>query len=298
VKHIRSILVASDLSESSDPVVRAAGALAELTGAELHVVHAFDMELGAYTPRDPRVPGLDDWVRDAGRELDEQIERALPRTAPAVASREVLVEKAHKAIQERSTAVSADLIVVGRHRPRPAGDSFLGSTADRVIRTAEVPCLVIGMGLSMPLRRLLVPLDMSEPAHRALDVALEWGRSLRPSSDTGAVPVELTVLHVIPRVYDVKEIAFDTAVIGPELERSVAAARGRVGGAADVEVRELVRWGDRPAEEIVRVAAEEGSDMIVLATHGYGAIKRFLIGSVASGVTRGAPCPVLLIPPV
>jgi nucleotide-binding universal stress UspA family protein len=101
---------------------------------------------------------------------------------------------------------------------------------------------------------------------------------------------------VIPRVYDVKELAFDTAVIGPELEREVAAARARVGAPA-VHVRELVRWGDRPAEEIVRVAGEESSDLIVLATHGYGAIKRFLIGSVASGVARGAPCPVLLIPP-
>jgi nucleotide-binding universal stress UspA family protein len=298
VKHIRSILVASDLSESSDSVVRAAGALAELTGADLHVVHAFDMELGAYTPRDPAVPGLDDWVRDAGRELDEQIERALPRSAPPVASREVLVEKAHKAIQERSSAVAADLIVVGRHRARPAGDSFLGSTADRVIRTSDVPCLVIGMRLSMPLRRLLVPLDMSEPAVRALDVALQWGASLSARADAGAASAEITVLHVIPRVYNVEEIAFDTAVIGPELERAVAAARTRVGGPADLKVRELVRWGDRPAEEIVRVAAEEGSDMIVLATHGYGAIKRFLIGSVASGVTRGAPCPVLLIPPV
>jgi nucleotide-binding universal stress UspA family protein len=290
VKHIRSILAATDLSESSDPVLRAAGALAALTGAELHVVNAFDMELGAYTPRDPRVPGLDDWVRDAGRQLDEQIARALPPSAAPVASRDVLVERAHKVIEERAAAVAADLIVVGRHRARPAGDSFLGSTADRVIRTAEVPCLVIGSALTMPLRRLLVPLDMSEPALRALDVALQWGAAQHGSA------AELTVLHVIPRVYDVKELAFDTAVIGPELEREVAAARARVGAPA-VHVRELVRWGDRPAEEIVRVAGEESSDLIVLATHGYGAIKRFLIGSVASGVARGAPCPVLLIPP-
>jgi nucleotide-binding universal stress UspA family protein len=295
VKHIRSILVATDLSESSDPVVRAAGALAELTGAALHAVHAFDMELGAYTPRDPRAPGLDDWVRNAAARLDDQIGRALPRSAPPVASREVLVDKAHKVIEERAAAVAADLIVVGRHRPRPAGDSFLGSTADRVIRTAEVPCLVIGSVLSMPLRRLLVPLDMSDPALRALDAALRWGTSSGQPGGGGAA--ELTVLHVIPRVFDVKDVAFDTAVIGPELEREITAARARV-GAPDITVRELVRWGDRPAEEIVRVAGEEATDLIVLATHGYGAIKRFLIGSVASGVARGAPCPVLLIPPV
>ncbi|HSJ32710.1 MAG TPA: universal stress protein [Longimicrobiales bacterium] len=291
MNHIRSILAASDLTEATDAVVRAAAALAELTGADLHVVHAFDMELSAYTPRNPQVPGLDDWVRDAARELDEQIRRALPPTAPAVGSREVLVEKAHDAIEQRAAAVRADLIVVGRHRARPAGDSFLGSTADRVIRTAEVPCLVIGAGLSMPLRRLLVPQDLSESGSKALDVALQWGAAF---SGDG---LQLTVLHVIPRVYDVKEIAFDTAVIGPELEREVEAARVRT-GVPDVIVRELVRWGDHPAEEIVRVAEEEGADLIIVATHGYGPVKRFLIGSVASGVTRGARCPVLLIPPV
>jgi nucleotide-binding universal stress UspA family protein len=288
VNQIRSILAASDLTGATDAVVRAAAALAELTGADLHIVHAFDMELSAYTPRNPQVPGLDDWVRDAARELDEQIRRALPRTAPAVASREVLVEKAHDAIEQRAAAVGADLIIVGRHRARPAGDSFLGSTADRVIRTAEVPCLVIGAGLSMPLRRLLVPQDLSETGSKALDVALQWGAAF---SGDG---LQLTVLHVIPRV---KEIAFDTAVIGPELEREVEAARVRT-GVPDVIVRELVRWGDHPAEEIVRVAEEERADLIILSTHGYGAVKRFLIGSVASGVTRGARCPVLLIPSV
>ncbi|HEX2168396.1 MAG TPA: universal stress protein [Longimicrobiales bacterium] len=294
MERIRSIVAASDLSQSADSVVRAAGALAELTGAQLHVVHAFDMELAPYTPHDEGLPGLDDWVRDTERRLDEQIARALPASAAPVTTRKVIVDKAHRAIEERADAVAADLIVVGRHRERPMGNGFLGTTADRVIRTAHVPCLVVGGDLGMPLRRLLVPLDMSDPALRALDTALRWAGSLQGSSK--AETPELTVMHVIPRVYDVKELAFDTAVIGPELEQMVEAARARVGTPEAITVREIVRWGDRPAEEIVAVAAEESTDLIVLATHGYGAFKRFLIGSIASGVTRHATCPVLLIP--
>lgn len=295
MKHIRSILAATDLSESSDAVLRGAAALAELAGAELHVVHALDIELSQIQPRDPIVFGLDDRDRDAGRRMDEQLARALPQSAPPVASREVIDDRAHKAIAERSSAVGADLIVIGRHRDRPVGDGFLGSTVDRVIRTAEVPCLVMGAELRMPLRRLLVPLDLSDPGLRALDVALEWVASLHGAGDRAA-STSLTVLHIISRVYDDRELAFDTAVVGPELEREVAASRKRVGAAAAVEINEIVRWGDRPAEEIVQLATEESSDLIVMATHGYGAFKRFLIGSVASGVTRGAPCPVLLVP--
>jgi nucleotide-binding universal stress UspA family protein len=49
-----------------------------------------------------------------------------------------------------------------------------------------------------------------------------------------------------------------------------------------------------PAGEIVRIAAEEGVDMIVLGTHGRSGISRMLMGSVAEGVVRRAPCPVLV----
>jgi nucleotide-binding universal stress UspA family protein len=49
-----------------------------------------------------------------------------------------------------------------------------------------------------------------------------------------------------------------------------------------------------PAGEIVRIAAEEGVDMIVLGTHGRSGISRMLMGSVAEGVVRRASCPVLV----
>ena len=67
--------------------------------------------------------------------------------------------------------------------------------------------------------------------------------------------------------------------------------------AGPLDVRDEVCWGDLPAEEILRVAGRESADLLVIATHGYGAIRRALIGSVASSVARGASGPVLLVPP-
>jgi nucleotide-binding universal stress UspA family protein len=49
-----------------------------------------------------------------------------------------------------------------------------------------------------------------------------------------------------------------------------------------------------PAGEIVRIAAEEGAEMIVLGTHGRSGMSRMLMGSVAEAVVRRAPCPVLV----
>jgi nucleotide-binding universal stress UspA family protein len=52
----------------------------------------------------------------------------------------------------------------------------------------------------------------------------------------------------------------------------------------------------RPDTEIVRFAQECGADFIVMGTHGYGGVKRLLLGSVADNVVRQATCPVLVVP--
>jgi nucleotide-binding universal stress UspA family protein len=64
-----------------------------------------------------------------------------------------------------------------------------------------------------------------------------------------------------------------------------------------VGVREELVSGDEAAEEIVGYAKHRHSDLIVLATHGHGALRRALVGSLASTVARSATCPVLLVPP-
>ena len=60
-----------------------------------------------------------------------------------------------------------------------------------------------------------------------------------------------------------------------------------------VPCRHRLAMGD-PAGEILRIAAEEGVEMIVLGTHGRTGLFRALMGSVAEAVVRRAPCPVLV----
>ena len=50
------------------------------------------------------------------------------------------------------------------------------------------------------------------------------------------------------------------------------------------------------AFEIVRHAGERGADLIVVGSHGRGALRRFLLGSVAERVLREAGCPVMIVP--
>lgn len=289
----RSILVATALGETSDPVVATAGALAAAADAELHVLHAFDFPVMSYGER---LAGAGSTFAADIREAEEKLAAQLRRTVPPevrIASREVVIFVAHRAIIERAAVVSADLVVIGPHRDHPVADALLGSTADHVVRTSEVPCLIARGTLRLPLREILAPVDLSASARRALEVAIGWG-----SGFGGEPPVEVCTLHVIPPVFRGTEPLIDPDTIAAELEEEIDAVLTGMGSPDGVVVRHEVVCCDAPvADEIVRMAEEDGTDLVVLATHGYGALARALIGSIASAVARRAPCPVLLVPP-
>lgn len=288
---IRSILVGSDLSPASDAVVAAAAAIAAAKGAELHILHAFDFPSGA--GGEASASSFPDRVAKAERDLDAQVQRVVSPTGASVASRRVEIFVAHRAIAEAAEGVGADLVVVGAHSHRRMGDELLGSTADRVVRASEVPCLVVRAPLELPLRTVVAPVDRSEASQGALALAMDWAVALgREDAST-----DLTVLHVLPRALDIPEFSLDPANVGQDLRREIEAARASAGAPGTLRVREEVRWGDTPVDEILTFASERSADLLVVGTHGEGVIKRFLIGSVASGVARRAPCPVLLVPP-
>jgi nucleotide-binding universal stress UspA family protein len=291
---IRSVLAATDLTEASDDVLRAAAALASAAGAKLHVIHAFDLDLTAY-PELEGPPTFHGRIAQAERALAAQLARTLPEGVET-ATREVMIYMAHRAILDRAAGVGADVIVLGPHRSRVASDRVMGTTADRVIRSAACPCLVARGPLPLPLRRVMAPLDLSDPARGALSAALGWIGALGAGDPELALPAaELDVVHVVPRLFASEELPVNRATIGPRLHEQVEKAVAEHGWG--IAVREELVWGDSPAEEIVRYAREQRADLVVLATHGHGVLKRALIGSVASAVARAAPCPVLLVPP-
>lgn len=290
---IGTVLVASDLGEASDAVVAAAAGIAAAKGAALHVLHAFDFPSGAGAPEGESAgASFPDRIARAETALDRQIERVVAPTGARLGGRRVEIYVAHRAIIDAAEALEADLIVVGAHSHRRMGEELLGSTADRVVRAARVPCLVVRAPLSLPLRSVVAPVDRSTAALGALETAMQWAAALGDS----ARGISLTVLHVLPRALDIPEFSLDPEAVARELHAEVETARLHAADGA-VALREEVRWGDAAVDEIVAFARESSADLLVLGTHGHGLVKRFLIGSVASGVARRAPCPVLLVPP-
>jgi nucleotide-binding universal stress UspA family protein len=140
---------------------------------------------------------------------------------------------------------------------------------------------------------VLVPLDGSTLARQAIPYAVAL---LAPDA-------ELTLLEVLPDakatygvwgelVVSEEEIA---ATLGDAAaERLAKAAAALPGSVANAQT--VVTVGD-PAEEIIRVAEERGAGLIVLASHGRGALGRWTFGSVADRVARASTIPVMIIRP-
>lgn len=264
---LRSILVATDLEDDMVPALRSARQLAELAGADLHVVHA-GRAPADHKHLDARIAAL---RSSAGFDFEVSLLAAPPAAA----------------ITQEAARTSADVIVLGHHRNR-AG--LPGSTADRVVRSASVACLVLPEPLTLPLASVLVPVDIDYAAG-PIGVALTWASALRrrPSLQLEA-NTRVDVLHVH------SDADANDELLQARLLDLVNDIKLRVARLALVDIaHEVQRHDDVPAA-IVHAAHERNSSLIVLGTRSQR-IDSAALGSVSSAVIQRTDRPALLVPP-
>lgn len=140
----------------------------------------------------------------------------------------------------------------------------------------------------MIFRRILIAVDGGAPAVRAAAV----GRQLADS-----IGAEVSLFHAVesPRGPAQDGASAEELV---ELERRrreevFADLRGQL-PASVIRMAKLGRHTE-PAMAILQAASEWGADLIVIGSHGRDGLTRALLGSVAEGVMRQAPCPVLVV---
>jgi len=133
-------------------------------------------------------------------------------------------------------------------------------------------------------KRILCPIDLNKLSIAALEIA---------SAFAAQNDATVSIVHVVPSPLP------GPLELVPDWEQTVNTKLLRL---ARKHFGDRVRWdtiilrGD-PAQAIVRAADDLEAELIVMATHGYEGINRFLLGSVAEQVVREAPIPVLTIWP-
>lgn len=146
-------------------------------------------------------------------------------------------------------------------------------------------------GAMVALKNILVATDFSEPS----GVALAYGRDL--ARNYGA---RLHVLHVVDDV--MARYSPEAGYVAPSMQADLEkrAQRELDARLTDEDRRQLnavpvITTDANIAHAICEYAKGHSIDLIVTGTHGRGAVKHFLMGSVAERVVRTAPCPVLTV---
>ena len=141
----------------------------------------------------------------------------------------------------------------------------------------------------LPFRKILCPTDFSGPSYKALRAANELALHFSTA---------LVLVHVVPLVIDIPTSA--DFYIPSHVRTAQARAKKELQEVVEKRISEKVRIRTKvvigePGDEIVKTAADENADIIVIATHGLTGWRRLIFGSVAEKVVRLAPCPVLTI---
>jgi len=289
---IERILCPTDFSDFSDRAFDYGVSLARQYNAQLYLLHIVRPVIIGYPEY-----AIPDSVNEFYGELREHAEEQLREFAKVhneggvhttvVVEEGVVTESILDFAQENAV----DMIVIGTHGRRGLQRLTLGSVTERVLRKATCPVLAVrrpahdfvAPGSKVgPVRlgKIMLCSDFSECSERALQYAL----SLATEYES-----ELSLVHVLEHLPPPEQHEVENARVVHLLEGKVPdEARSRC------EVKTIVRAG-KAYEEIIKLAEQEQTDLIVVGVRGRNALDLALFGSTTHRVLQLGPCPVLAI---
>lgn len=285
------ILCPVDFSEFSAKAYEYASSLARHYGARLFMEHVVQ-PLPALYAEYPSLGVVDqiqqDLVGNARRELEKMArDHYWNGIEPNLVVQEGLLPASILNFAEKQ---AVDLIVMGTHGRQGLDRLAMGSVTEKVLRKAQCPVLAVRRPAHdfvsrqegqdpVQLRKILLPTDFSDYSRRALEYALSLAAEYHS---------ELTLLHVLEDVRD-RNLSSASLTAHGELEKSIPA-----GARNSCTVSLTVRVG-RPYQEIILLALEAQTDLVVMGVRGRNALDLAIFGSATHRTIHLGPCPVLAV---
>jgi nucleotide-binding universal stress UspA family protein len=293
---LESILLTTDFSACAERAYRPAVDLARLKGAEIELVHVLEVV--------PAAMGVDYVPVDLARsrkvlreKLDAEARKEVfsgVRVKPAV-----LDGYGAQAVVEYQRERGHDLVCVATHGRGMFLHLLLGSFAERLVRLVSCPVLTLRaqpQARHFEVKRILFPVDFSTPSCAAVEAVRFFSEIFH---------AKVLVFHVLAAEF-VPASGFP-ASLGAQAafpgywEDAESQAREKLSdfvarelAGCDVDVKITV---GQPVYDIVRCAADEAADLIVLSTHGRTGFQHMMLGSVAERLVQKAPCATLTVRP-
>lgn len=274
------ILLITDLSSRCDRAMDRAARMAKLHRVGLIVLHVVE------------TPWLTKLAQPAWRTMQaEHLVTAEKRVKQDLGEIDVevkvLIETGHPTdvIVAVASEHRCSLIVTGTARDETLGRMVLGTTVERLARRCETPLLIVRSRPFHPYSRVTVATDFSEGSRQALSTAV----TLMPEAS-------FTLFHAFDQVAGIYDL--DQPTIQEE-----SAARAKT-AATFIGETQVLKGKQTPAVVIEHGTAEqrlpgfvqaEGSDLVVLGTHGVTGIVRTAMGSVAEKLLSVLRCDVMVV---
>lgn len=272
----KTFLVATDLSPRADRAVQRAFRLAGWSDARLVLTSVIDEDL----PDDIAAQ-----MREAAELRLAQFAASVPHSGEVSHDTRVVTGDAAHAIPALAAELQADLLILGRHRPRAFLDLLRETTMERIVRLSPVPVLLVSDPVDHAYSKILAALDFGPASTAALKIAA----ALTPEA-------ELSGVHAVHVPY-----------------HHFVAIDGRVGADApflhDAE-QKLAAWRENTQidERLKQVDIMEGAahqvlsariatlkpDLLALGAHGRAGAAPSILGSLANDLIREPPCDVLI----
>lgn len=282
------VLFPTDGSEGATAALDHVLEMADTHGATIHLLNVADTARDSLTQVRGEV--IDALETEDETIVQEAADRASERGVDVTT--DVVQGDPAETIVEVADTRGVDLIAMPTRGRRGLHRLLVGSTTERVVRTASVPVLTIrpdeDVSLRYPYRGILVPTDGSPAAEEAL------GHGIDLAAETDVDLRVLSVVDVASLCVDVRaDVQLESLESGARevVERATATARDAgvspVSGA--VEMAESIHQG------ILDYVEDNEVDLIVVGTHGRTGFDRVVIGSVTEKLIRTSPVPVLTV---
>ncbi|HET7025474.1 MAG TPA: universal stress protein [Gemmatimonadales bacterium] len=296
---MRRILVPLDGGPFAEQALDLAASIASKDRAQLDIV-AVHAPLAPMAPDEPLVQA--EAIHTAMRatlvtyagDLAERTARSYGVTAVAT----VVNGDPATEIKRFASAHQADLVVMCTHGRGPVARAWLGSVADRLLRTFDGQLLLLRPDTERRtaphFRTALVALDGSALSEMAIPAA----RELLAPGGTLVLARCVTPVVIVPLAFEMPIIppVATTPALHAAAERYLTSTSRRLANAS-VSVRTTLGESPNTAGWLVEQARAEQADLIAISTHGRTGFERLVLGSVADKVIRSADVPVLVCHP-
>jgi nucleotide-binding universal stress UspA family protein len=296
---IEKILVPLDFSPASVEALEYAVWLAKQFHAAIHLVHVYPPdEASAAAGAGHLLLQSAEAIERLNEELTGIHRKHVPTFCPE--NCHIRAGRPHEQIVKLAREIHADLIALSTRGHSGLKRLLLGSTAERVVRSAPCPVLVVRKRKQkskaareiFAIRTILVPTDFSQCSLAGTEYAAFLARKLNATLRLFHAMYPYTNYVFVDRA-GVRVSGLAEAM--EETARQEIDALKQMDFLRDLSVQTQILPGT-PVDEICAAAGDPKIDLIVTSTHGRTGLKHALIGSVAEHVVRYATRPVLVVP--